>query len=55
MLLYGHWIVPMYAGIPRTAKPPGMNWIIAGIMKITGSESGLSSVFPLLWPESPQR
>lgn len=39
MLLYGHWIVPMYAGIPRTAKPPGMNWIIAGVMKLTGSES----------------
>jgi 4-amino-4-deoxy-L-arabinose transferase-like glycosyltransferase len=39
MLLYGHWIVPMYAGIPRTAKPPGMNWIIAGAMKIFDSES----------------
>jgi len=39
MLLYGHWIVPMYAGIPRTAKPPGMNWIIAGVMKLFDSES----------------
>ena len=39
MLLYGHWIVPMYAGIPRTAKPPGMNWIIAATMKIFHSES----------------
>src|SRR3954471_21870624 len=39
MLLYGHWIVPMYAGIPRTAKPPGMNWIIAGAIKIFHSES----------------
>ncbi|HEV8290796.1 MAG TPA: glycosyltransferase family 39 protein [Tepidisphaeraceae bacterium] len=39
MLLYGHWIIPMYAGIPRTAKPPGMNWLLAGLMKISGSES----------------
>src|SRR5258706_6805577 len=29
----------MYAGIPRTANPPGMNWIIAGVMKIFDSES----------------
>src|SRR5213078_3817797 len=36
MLLYGHWIVPMYAGIPRTAKPPGMNWLLAGVMKLFG-------------------
>src|SRR5258705_4777020 len=39
MLLYSHWIVPMYAGIPRTAKPPGMNWIIAGVMDLFHSES----------------
>jgi 4-amino-4-deoxy-L-arabinose transferase-like glycosyltransferase len=39
MLLYGHWIVPMYAGIPRTAKPPGMNWLIAGVMKLAHSDS----------------
>jgi 4-amino-4-deoxy-L-arabinose transferase-like glycosyltransferase len=36
MLLYGHWIVPMYAGIPRIAKPPGMYWLLAGVMKIFG-------------------
>src|SRR5678809_761264 len=36
MLLYGHWIVPMYAGIPRIAKPPGMYWVLAGVMKIFG-------------------
>jgi 4-amino-4-deoxy-L-arabinose transferase-like glycosyltransferase len=39
MLLYGHWIVPMYAGIERTAKPPGMNWIVAGFMKVFRSDS----------------
>src|SRR5436190_8318595 len=39
MLNYGHWLVPMYAGIPRTAKPPGMNWIIAGFMKIFESDA----------------
>src|SRR3954471_12156514 len=39
MLLYGHWIVPMYAGIPRTAKPPGMYWITAGAIKFFHSES----------------
>src|SRR5258705_8754782 len=39
MLLYGHWIVPMYAGIPRTAKPPGMNWLIAAAMKVSHSDS----------------
>src|SRR3954466_5376868 len=38
MLLYGHWIIPMYAGIPRTAKPPGMNWIIAAVMKLFHSD-----------------
>jgi 4-amino-4-deoxy-L-arabinose transferase-like glycosyltransferase len=36
MLLYGHWIVPMYAGIPRIAKPPGMYWLLAGVMRVFG-------------------
>src|SRR5258705_7222845 len=39
MIHGGHWIVPMYGGIPRTAKPPGMNWIIAGFMKIFDSDA----------------
>src|SRR5438046_2260743 len=39
MLLYGHWIIPMFAGIPRTAKPPGMNWLIAAVMKLFHSDS----------------
>jgi 4-amino-4-deoxy-L-arabinose transferase-like glycosyltransferase len=39
MLLHGHWIVPMFAGIPRTAKTPGMYWLIAGFMKLFHSDS----------------
>src|SRR5215212_4582102 len=39
MIHGGHWIVPMFAGIPRTAKPPGMNWLIAGFMKIFDSDA----------------
>src|SRR5215212_278101 len=39
MLHGGHWIVPMFAGIPRTAKPPGMNWIIAAFMTIFDSDA----------------
>jgi 4-amino-4-deoxy-L-arabinose transferase-like glycosyltransferase len=39
-MLRGHsWIVPMYAGIARTAKPPLMYWIIASFMKVFESDA----------------
>src|SRR5688572_25569302 len=38
MLRGGSWIIPGYAGIPRTAKPPGMYWIIAGFMDVFNSD-----------------
>ncbi|MGA2496521.1 MAG: glycosyltransferase family 39 protein [Tepidisphaeraceae bacterium] len=46
MVRYGHWIVPMFAGIPRTAKPPMTGWLIAGVMKLTGSEAEWAARFP---------
>jgi 4-amino-4-deoxy-L-arabinose transferase-like glycosyltransferase len=39
MLRGGDLIVPMYAGIPRTAKPPGMYWIIASVMSVFDSDA----------------
>jgi 4-amino-4-deoxy-L-arabinose transferase-like glycosyltransferase len=38
MLGGGSWIIPGYAGIPRTAKPPGMYWIIASFMDVFNSD-----------------
>ena len=46
MVRYGDWIVPKFARIPRTAKPPMTGWLIAGVMKLTGSEAEWVARFP---------
>lgn len=46
MLRYGHWIVPMYAGIPRLLKPPTTGWLIAGAMAATGSDAAWVARLP---------
>lgn len=49
MLHYGHWIVQMFAGMPRTAKPPTTGWFIAACMKITGSDAEWVARIPSVW------
>lgn len=39
MLRNGHWLVPMFGGIPRTAKPPATAWLIAGGLKLFSTDS----------------
>ena len=39
MLRYGHWIVPQFIGIPRTAKPPATAWLIAASMKLFSNDA----------------
>ena len=55
-MLYGgsaiNWVIPHFAGIPRTVKPPTMGWMIAASMALFHSEaewvvrlpSGLSAI-----------
>jgi len=46
MLRYGHWIVPMYAGIPRLLKPPTTSWFIAASMAICRSDAAWVARLP---------
>ncbi len=46
MLATGNWILPKFAGVPCTHKPPGMNWAIATTMAITGSQAEWVVRFP---------
>jgi len=39
MLRNGHWIVQMFAGIPRTIKPPTTGWMIAACMAMFRSDA----------------
>lgn len=39
MLATGNWILPKFAGVPCTHKPPGTNWVLAATMAVTGSQS----------------
>jgi 4-amino-4-deoxy-L-arabinose transferase-like glycosyltransferase len=39
MLSGGHWVIPQFAGKPRTVKPPATGWLIAGSMALFGSEA----------------
>jgi 4-amino-4-deoxy-L-arabinose transferase-like glycosyltransferase len=39
MLATGNWVLPKFAGIPSTHKPPGAHWAIAVAMLLTGSEA----------------
>jgi len=34
-----NWIIPHFAGIPRTVKPPTTSWLIAGSMALSHSEA----------------
>src|ERR1700722_14027246 len=36
---FARWMLPTLAGLPRTAKPPGMMWLIAASMYLFRSES----------------
>jgi len=36
---FKNWMLPTLAGVPRTAKPPGMMWLIAASMYFFRSES----------------
>ncbi len=46
MLATGNWILPKFAGVPCTHKPPGTNWVIAATMAITGSQAEWVVRFP---------
>lgn len=49
MLQYPHstkWIVPTLAGVYRTAKPPGMMWLIAASMAIFRSQAEWAARLP---------
>jgi len=49
MLQYPHstkWIVPTLAGVYRTAKPPGMMWLIAASMAVFRSQAEWVARFP---------
>src|SRR5262245_33017770 len=37
MLASGNWILPTFAGVASTHKPPGGHWMIALMMALTGS------------------
>jgi 4-amino-4-deoxy-L-arabinose transferase-like glycosyltransferase len=39
MLATGNFILPRFAGIPSTHKPPGAHWAIAAVMFLAGSEA----------------
>lgn len=39
MLATGNWVLPKFAGVPCTHKPPGTNWVLAVTMGITGSDA----------------
>ncbi|HEX8910718.1 MAG TPA: glycosyltransferase family 39 protein [Humisphaera sp.] len=39
MLSGGHWVIPHFAGVPRLVKPPAAGWLIAGSMKLFGTEA----------------
>lgn len=38
MLATGNWVLPKFAGVPSTHKPPGTHWLIAAVMAVTGSK-----------------
>jgi 4-amino-4-deoxy-L-arabinose transferase-like glycosyltransferase len=40
------WAVQSFAGQPRLVKPPTMSWLIATMMKVTGSEAEWVARFP---------
>lgn len=39
MLGHGTWLVPHFGRQPRLNKPPGLSWLIAGCMAVSGSEA----------------
>ena len=54
MMKSGDYVVPHALGMLYYNKPPVFNWILVGIMKLTGSESEFflrlpSLIFLLIW------
>ena len=54
MLETGNWVVPYVGGRPFLRKPPLVNWLIAGSIKITGARNEwavrLPSVLAWIFP-----
>ncbi len=46
MVASGDWLLPRFAGLPSTHKPPGAHWAIAVMMTLTGSQSEAVVRFP---------
>jgi len=46
MLATGDWLVPRNLGEPCLHKPPGLNWLMAGAMAATGSDSEVVARIP---------
>jgi len=40
MLATGDWLMPRFAGVPSTHKPPLTHWLIAASMALTGQRGG---------------
>jgi 4-amino-4-deoxy-L-arabinose transferase-like glycosyltransferase len=46
MIATGDWLVPRVGGLPYLRKPPLLNWLIAGMFKLTGGRSEWAVRFP---------
>jgi 4-amino-4-deoxy-L-arabinose transferase-like glycosyltransferase len=46
MLASGDWLVPRVGEVPYLRKPPLLNWLIAGMFKLTGGRSEWAVRFP---------
>ena len=46
MLETGNWLVPQLSGRPYLSKPPLVNWLIAGSMKLTGARNEFAARLP---------
>jgi 4-amino-4-deoxy-L-arabinose transferase-like glycosyltransferase len=46
MIATGNWLVPRVGEVPYLRKPPLLNWLIAGMFKLTGGRSEWAVRFP---------
>jgi 4-amino-4-deoxy-L-arabinose transferase-like glycosyltransferase len=46
MIATGDWLVPRVGAVPYLRKPPLLNWLIAGMFKLTGGRSEWAVRFP---------
>ena len=46
MIATGDWLVPRVGEVPYLRKPPLLNWLIAGMFKLTGGRSEWAVRFP---------